>query len=287
MHTKRLLRISRPRFWIYEIGPYAVGIAAAIGLSGHLWILTPLLIFFVFFSYPANIYIYGINDIFDYETDKLNPKKVLYESLVVPSEHRKLFYHIAISCIPFLIYSYYIGSLHAFLALLAFFFFAGMYSALPIRAKAKPFLDSFFSAGHYIATAVFGYLLASNLTGQNISWNTLWISTIAGICWAMAMHAYSAVPDIKADAEANLQTIATWLQKRGTLILCTLLYISAGLLVFPFLGFTSLVLSLIYVVFMIISLNTTEEQLFRIYTYFPYINTLAGMTIFFLVALGQ
>jgi len=287
MNTKRFFRISRPRFWIYEIGPYAVGIASAIGLSGQMWLLAPLLVFFVFFTYPANIYIYGINDIFDYETDKLNPKKVLYESLVVPSEHRKLFYHVAIVSIPFLIYSYYISSLHTFFALIAFFFFAGMYSSLPIRAKTKPFLDSFFSAGHYIATAVFGYLLASDLTQQNISWDTLWISIIAGMCWAIAMHAYSAVPDIKADTEANLQTIATWLQKRNTLILCAVLYLFAGLLVSPFIGPISLVLSLVYFIFMIISINTNEQQLFRIYTYFPYINTLAGMAIFFLVALGR
>lgn len=287
MNARRLIRISRPRFWVYEIGPYAVGIAAAIGLSGSSWTLIPLLVFFLFFSYPANIFIYGINDIFDYETDKQNPKKASYESLVIPSEHKMLFYHIAFTSIPFLMYAYYISLAHTFFALVTFFFFAGMYSSPPIRAKTKPFLDSFFSAGHYIATAVFGYLLASGLTRQVISWDTLWVSTIAGMCWAMAMHAYSAVPDIKADADANLQTIATRLQKKNTLIFCSLLYASAGILVFPFLGVTSLILSLVYVVFMLLSFNTTELRLFQIYTYFPFINTIVGMTIFFLVVLGQ
>lgn len=32
-------------------------------------------IFALYFVIAANIWIYGINDIYDYETDKLNPKK--------------------------------------------------------------------------------------------------------------------------------------------------------------------------------------------------------------------
>jgi 4-hydroxybenzoate polyprenyltransferase len=35
-----------------------------------------VLLFGLYFLIPANIRIYGINDIYDYETDKLNPKKV-------------------------------------------------------------------------------------------------------------------------------------------------------------------------------------------------------------------
>ena len=38
--------------------------------------------FVVYFLIPANILIYGINDIFDYDTDKLNPKKGTYEAFI-------------------------------------------------------------------------------------------------------------------------------------------------------------------------------------------------------------
>jgi 4-hydroxybenzoate polyprenyltransferase len=34
---------------------------------------------------------------------------------------------------------------------------------------------------------------------------------IAAIDWAIAMHAYSAIPDIKADSEAGISTVATLL----------------------------------------------------------------------------
>lgn len=283
MKLQRLLKISRPRFWIYELGPYLVGIAAAAHFDLSAWFLIPTIIFFIFFTYPANIYIYGINDIFDYETDKLNPKKIQYESLVMPSEWPKLWKNIILFCLPFLIYGLFVLEIEAIITMLAFFFFAGFYSAPPIRAKARPFLDSIFSAGHYVATAVFSYIFISNILDKDFSWGVLGICTLAGMLWSIAMHAYSAVPDIKADRDANLETIATKLEKRNTILLCAFLYLASGILVFQFLGIISIALAIIYVVFMLRSLKTTEEELFKIYTYFPKINSLIGMIIFFAV----
>lgn len=285
MKLRRLLKISRPRFWIYELGPYVLGIIAASTGGIEIWSFLPVILFFVFFSYSANIYIYGINDIYDYETDKLNPKKVSYESLVLPGERKVLSSHIVIVTLPFLVYALFTVSLGTLSALLAFFFFAGFYSAEPIRAKAKPYLDSIFSAGHYIATAAFSYLLCLDLLFLPIQTTTFMITLIAGMLWAIAMHAYSAVPDIQADRDAVLSTIATTLEKQKTIILCVILYILSGILSYPFLGAISIVLSMIYVVFMISSLKADEKGLFRLYTYFPIINTLSGMTIFFTILL--
>lgn len=283
MKLKRLLKISRPRFWIYELGPYLIGIAAAAQGGYSLAYLLPTLIFFLFFTYPGNIYIYGINDVYDYETDRLNPKKVSYESLVMPEERRKLLIHIVLVSLPFLLFALFTLSIAALVAFGAFFFFAGFYSATPIRAKAKPFLDSIFSAGHYIATAAFSYIFLSDLMSRDYSHDALVLCIFAGMCWAMAMHAYSAVPDIKADSDAGLKTIATMLQKKGTIMLCAVLYALSGALSVPFIGVTSIILAIFYVGFMLMSYRTTEDELFRIYTYFPIINTASGMIIFFTI----
>lgn len=287
----RLIKISRPRFWIYELGPYIVGIVAAAQNEYWVWYSIPILVFFIFFTYPANIYIYGINDAYDYETDKLNPKKVSYESLVMPDEQSKLLGHIALVSVPFLAYAVFALSLPSLIALIAFFFFAGFYSATPIRAKAKPFLDSIFSAGHYVATAVFSYILTADiLSTQNavVSYEnkTLALCALAGMCWAISMHAYSAVPDIKADKDAGLSTIATVLKKRKTIILCAVLYAVSGALSFPYLGAISIMLAVVYVCFMFLSLRSTEDNLFKIYMYFPIINTISGMLVFFTILLG-
>lgn len=276
MNIKRLLHISRPRFWIYELGPYIIGIVSVAHTEASVWLYFPVMLFFFFFMYPANIYIYGINDVYDYETDKLNPKKVSYETLVTPQEQSDLLWHIAYVTLPFLVYSFMYSHWTAFISLFLFFFFAGFYSAKPIRAKARPFLDSIFSAGHYIATGVFGYYFIGG-TGFPL------IPVIAGMSWGIAMHAYSAVPDIEADSSAKLQTIATTLGKKKTILLCLFLYIVSTILTFPYLSLTGLVIGLLYCALMGISLKTkNHEELFTLYTYFPYLNAISGMIIFFI-----
>lgn len=291
MKIKRLLNISRPRFWIYEIGPYIIGIAAATGLVAYPWYSIPVLVFFIFFTYPANIYIYGINDVYDYDTDKLNPKKVSYESLVMPDEQKGLLKHIMLVSLPFALYAVFLISTGVMntvsgIAFLAFLFFAGFYSAKPIRAKARPIFDSIFSAGHYVATAVFSYLLVSSLLNQQINWALTGIATIAGLFWAISMHAYSAVPDIKADGDAGLQTIATKLGKKGTIAVCAALYAIAGILSYLWLKEIGIALTLVYLYIMYTSFNADDERLFTIYKKFPVVNTIAGMIIFFAVLLS-
>lgn len=285
MNIKKIIKISRPRFWIYEIGPYIVGIAAAASNTYSIWLVPAIIIFFIFFTYPANIYIYGINDIYDYETDKLNPKKVSYESLVYPKEHKPLLKHILFVTIPFLIYGFLNLSIQSLIALSLFFFFAGFYSATPIRAKARPILDSFFSAGHYVATGVFSYLLVTELLEISFSWFAIIISAIASMAWAISMHAYSAVPDIQADKDANLETIATRLGKNKTIYVCSFLYALSAILVFFYIGVISLILGAVYLYMMYISLKANEEKFFKIYTYFPIINSVSGMIVFFSVLL--
>lgn len=270
MNIKEIIVISRPRFWIYELGTYFIGVITAIGsLSG---LLDPaVLIFALFFLLPANILIYGINDIFDYETDKLNPKKVEYEALLVPEKHKTVWKYIFFTTIPFVVFSLFVLSWEAIIAIGFFIFFAVFYSAKPIRAKARPVLDSLFSAGHYIATGVFGYYLVG---GTSFPMTPV----IAGMCWAVAMHAYSAVPDIKADSDAQLETIATRLGGKNTILLCIALYGLVGILLFPFIGIFSIIIGLVYMGLMIRSLYTkTDTELFKIYTFFPWVNTIVPM----------
>lgn len=285
MNYKKLLHISRPRFWIYELGPYILGLAVVFGTNLDLWILPTVIIFLIFFTYPANIFIYGINDVYDYETDKNNPKKLAYETLVIPENHQKILQHTLLAIAPFIIYSFFFLSPQTTTTLLIFLFLAGFYSAKPIRAKTKPFLDSLFSAGHYTITGVFGYLMAIDILNLSPAWSDLITISIAGLSWSMAMHAYSAVPDIKADTEARLDTIATYLGINKTLLLCGILYILSSIIVFFYLGPIALLLGLIYFTLMVLSF-LNPEKIFKHYTYFPIINTLCGMIIFMIVFLS-
>lgn len=268
----RMIRLSRPRFWIYEFGTFMLGVLCGVRTLEDL--SNPWVIFFgIFFLFPANLLIYGINDIFDYETDRLNPKKTGYEDLLHPKLHSQLFTGIFISNIVFLISGFFIP-LQAFYSLLLFYFFAIFYSTPPIRAKARPFFDSLFSASHYVVTGVFGYFLVGG-SGSIV------LPVLGGLFWAIAMHAYSAVPDIEADQKSGIKTSAIALGKHRTIILCGVLYTLAGIALFPQLSFLGLLLVVPYLALMYLSYGANEKKLFQLYTYFPILNSLVGMILFF------
>ena len=275
---RQVLALSRPRFWIYVLGPYLVGLAAGAASLGDFSQLR-VLIFGLFFTLPANLLIYGVNDIFDYETDVLNAKKTGYETLVPPAQRSQLWRCIALLNIPFALALFAFGlSTAALTAMAAFLFFSLFYSMPPIRAKARPVLDSMFNV-LYICPAAFAYFL---IGGARFSWTLFFAAWL----WAMAMHAYSAVPDISSDRAASLSTIATRFRFRGTLWLCLVLYAVSALLAFSTLGVLAPALGAVYVALMLRSLSTQgEAELLGVYRFFPMINTLSGMALFFAVFL--
>ncbi|WP_207956168.1 UbiA prenyltransferase family protein [Rubrobacter marinus] len=80
----RLFHISRPVLWINTIGPAVVGV----WLAGDLWRweALPLLLWL---TLPFNLLIYGVNDVFDQETDAKNPRKGTLEGArISPREVR-------------------------------------------------------------------------------------------------------------------------------------------------------------------------------------------------------
>ena len=263
----RLFQVSRPRFWFYVFGPFIVG--ALVGAPDPRAYLSPSsLLWALFFLFPANLLIYGANDIFDYETDRRNAKKQGYELLVTPADHARLWRAIALFCLPFAPLLLW-APRACWWSLAGFLFFSIFYSAPPIRAKARPIVDSIFNV-LYIFPGAFGYFLTG---GDNFSLSLF----AAAWLWAMAMHAYSAVPDISADNDADVPTVATFLNLRGTLWFCLTLYVGAALISLHVLGWLSIVLGAIYAVLMWRSLRAgTEAGVMRIYRIFPFVNALAG-----------
>lgn len=273
-----LIKISRPRFWFYTFGPYLLGIAGAAASRAD-FLDWRILLFGLYFVFPANLLIYGVNDIFDYETDRLNAKKQNYESLLPPSKHRWVWTAILVTNVPFLIAAV-IFSPHYAVPLGGFLFFSIFYSARPVRAKGIPILDSAFNI-LYLFPGIFGYLV---LSGE---WPPLRL-LIAGALWTAAMHAYSAVPDIEADKSAGLSTIGTLLGAYPTVILCCALYLSSGWLAADHLGFLAIPLTSVYVIVMLSSLQSIRTgNLFRLYRAFPFINAIAGFLIFWQIALSK
>ncbi|QYO66660.1 prenyltransferase [Leptolyngbya sp. 7M] len=272
-YLKFLLNVSRPRFWLYVLGPYLVGIAAGADTAEDL-VRWDMLIFALYFLFPANLLIYGINDIFDFETDRRNPKKSEYELLVRPESHRPLLRWIAFLNIPFIIAAYFIAP-QAIPSMGGFIFFSVFYSAPPIRAKAIPIIDSAFNI-LYVFPGAFAYQL---ITGN---FPPLIVIAAASM-WTMAMHAYSAIPDIEADREAGVSTIATLLGSSWTHTFCQLCYTGATILSITYIGPVAL-LGFLYLLIMRFSELSSKKHQFIYYKSFPWLNSLIGFALFWYIA---
>jgi 4-hydroxybenzoate polyprenyltransferase len=104
----------------------------------------------------------------------------------------------------------------------------------------------------------------------------------------MAMHAYSAVPDISADRAASVPTVATLLGFYGTLVFCTMLYAASTMIAFSALGRMVLLAGIVYAAMMWLSLRCdNEDEVRRIYKWFPLVNTVVGFVLFWAIAIAR
>lgn len=268
MQLRHIIQYSRPHFRLYLIWPFLLWYAATMQYPVDFisWSFIGRLIYF---TLPANILIYGVNDIADYDTDKNNPKKQSYELLLTPDKQKTMRLLIVTTNIPFFIRALSQWQ-YIILTLLIFWFFGIFYSSKPIRTKAIPFLDGIFNI-LYIIPWFLGYF---------VGW---WIQINRLIVWAgtlrcMAMHAYSAIPDIQADKKAKIQTTATVLGKDWTLLYCLFCRIIAGMIGYTIIWPISFLAMAVYITLITIS---WKKELFTIYKWFPVVNIIIGMLIFF------
>lgn len=217
----QLLVSSRPLSWINTAFPFG---AAYLITSGRLdlafWVGT------IFFLIPYNLAMYGINDVFDYESDLRNPRKGGVEgALLDPRIHRTTLIAAVVSCVPFLVVLVALGGPLSWLVLAISMFAVVAYSAKGLRFKEKPFLDSLTSSTHFVSPAVYGLVLAgAAFTPQ------LWLILAAFFLWGVASHAFGAVQDVIADREGGISSIATVIGARTTVRFAVVSYVLAGLL---------------------------------------------------------
>ena len=269
---KKFLKISRPRFWIYVAGPFWL-CAALLYPSIHNAMTG--LIFLAYFTFPANILIYGINDIYDGATDILNNKKSSYEQVLQKNDRKKLLWIILISNIPFVIYGFFVLPIAAFVCVCVFILLAWQYSAPPLRAKAIPFVDSIVSGLLYIVPAGVAWGIGTNMYPS-------FLPMLAGFLWSYAMHLYSAVPDINADKAAGITTGANLLGKNTTLVLCGILYSTSAALALRYVGVVACIGAFGYLYLIVLSINKkSPEDVLGVYKMFPLLNTCIGALLFF------
>ena len=245
---------SRPVSWVNTAFPF---FAAYLFVSERIDLT--LILGTLFFLIPYNFLMYGINDVFDYESDLRNPRKGGIEgALLDPKYHKTTIWSSIGFAAVFVVYLLFVGSDAADFWLLVSLAAVLAYSVPKLRFKERPFLDSFTSAVHFVGPMVYGLVLAgSTLIDAKV------IAVIAAFMgWGMASHAFGAVQDVRADREAGIKSVATQIGARNTVRFAFVLYLLAAAVIMT-IGWHGVVASLAVVPYLVIIspyLNITDAD---------------------------
>ncbi len=264
--------------WINTIGPATIGM----WLSGDLWRwdFLPIVLWLML---PFNLLIYGINDVFDQETDAKNPRKGTLEGARIrPEEVGYIWRGVVLTNAPFVIYFVAsLPSLATFWMVLYALLFAG-YSVPPARFKARPYLDS-------LSNAAYAFPLV--FTPLALSASPVWPAAIGLMAWSAAKHTFDAVQDVDEDRKVGIETTAVRLGPEGVVLwsgaFWALATVCFALVNVPVaLVNAAIAGSLLYV----LGRNPVPETGHRLYKYsiiFPYVaGTVAGVQLVGALSLG-
>jgi 4-hydroxybenzoate polyprenyltransferase len=220
---------SRPLWWVTMVAPFIAG--SLLAEPTFSWLL---LVGIWYFLFPYNLLVYGVNDIFDYETDIRNERKnsLAHGRVMSKLKHPSLWRWIAwVNAVPIVVLVL-AGNTESNIFLLMIIFMAFAYSATGLRYKEIPVIDSLTSAFHYASPFIFGSLLFEG--------NNLWVGGFAAFYfWAVGNHAYGAIQDIVPDKAAGVSSVATKFGASGTICFVVVAYslaVIAPVLSFGYIG---------------------------------------------------
>ena len=282
-----IFKASRPISWVNTAFPFAATYIMVTHRIDAVFIVGTL-----FFLIPYNLLMYGINDVFDYESDLANPRKGGIEGDVIRdrerarSVHRGILIACAITVIPPLVWLLFQGSAAAASTLLLVVFGVIAYSAPRLRFKERPFLDSLTSALHFAGPLIYALVL----TGAALTHASTWPIWVAFVAWGMASHAFGAVQDVRADRAGGIGSIATVMGARVTVWFALGMYVlAAALLLFlPWPGILAAALPLAYAASVARFVRVTDltcEQANRGWKTFLWLNQPVGFLVTVLLIL--
>ncbi|MFC4543156.1 prenyltransferase [Halosolutus amylolyticus] len=257
-----LVTLSRPRFWLYLAGPVLVGVAYAADGVGDL--TSPAAaVLFAYFLLPANVFLYGINDVYDREIDAANPKK---EDREARYRGQRWVPAVVAACGVLALLLLPLVPAAAWPWLAAFLVLGAAYSAPPARFKTTPLLDSV-SNGLYVTPGIAAYAAVAGTQPPLLAIAGGWL-------WAMGMHTFSAIPDIDPDRATGIRTTATVLGKRRTYAYVGACWLASAVAF----GALDVRLSALMAVYplLVAAIATASVAVDRAYWWFPAINTVVG-----------
>ncbi len=193
-----LIQVSRPIVWpflplVYFLGLHAVHAELTVAAIAQMVLLT----------FPMNLIGCGLNDIYDFESDRRCPRRRAIWGAVVREVDRPLVLWACLAMTPLMIFGACITqNWDNIVATVCLLLVAWLYSVPPIRLKERPPLDSLANGlGYFLIPFVMGYSLGADPRGMPLKYYLLALS----VC---GVHALASAADYEADRAAGHRTIA-------------------------------------------------------------------------------
>jgi 4-hydroxybenzoate polyprenyltransferase len=199
-----LVQVSRPILWpvlplVYYLGLHAARAPLTVAEVMQMLLLT----------FPMNLIGCGLNDIYDYESDRQSKRRRRVWGAVVREEDRAFVWRAVLALVPLVL----VGALVTrngfnIAATCGLVLVAWAYSVPPIRLKERPPLDSLANGlGFFLLPFVMGYSMGADPAAMPLKYYLLALS-VCGI------HALATAADYEADKAAGHRTLAVAFGRR-------------------------------------------------------------------------
>jgi 4-hydroxybenzoate polyprenyltransferase len=193
-----LLRVSRPIMWpilplVYLLGLHAAQADLTATAVAQLVLLT----------LPMNLVAYGLNDIYDYDSDRRCMRRRTVWAPVVSEADRPVVWRAVLAMIPLVVVGACLtGNSDNIVATVCLVLLAWAYSVPPVRLKERPPLDSLSNGlGYFYLPFVMGWSLGAQPSAMPLKFYLLAL----GAC---GVHALGTAADYEADRAAGHRTLA-------------------------------------------------------------------------------
>jgi 4-hydroxybenzoate polyprenyltransferase len=193
-----LIQVSRPILWPFLPLVYFLGLHSA-----HAEVTAAAIAQMVLLTFPMNLIGCGLNDIYDFDSDRRCPRRRAIWGAVVRDADRPLVLWACLAMVPLMVFGASITrNSDNIVATVCLLLVAWFYSVPPIRLKERPPLDSLANGlGFFLIPFAMGYSLGADPRGMPLKYYLLALA----VC---GVHALASAADYEADRAAGHRTIA-------------------------------------------------------------------------------
>jgi lycopene elongase/hydratase (dihydrobisanhydrobacterioruberin-forming) len=200
-----LLQVSRPILWPILPLVFLLGFRAGQGPWTAAAVLELVLL-----AFPVNLLGCGLNDVYDFDSDRRSERRQRIWGAVVAEADRALIWRASAAMVPLVIAGALLtANAWNIAATCGLLFVAWAYSVPPVRLKERPPLDSLANGlGFFLLPLMMGYSLGADPAAMPLKYYLLALS-VCGI------HALATAADFQADSAAGHRTFAVAYGRRA------------------------------------------------------------------------